>query len=33
MTDSICQEAKSEEEFSLDAVEWYVEDVYENGEL
>ena len=31
--DDFDEKAKSEEEFSLDAVEWYVEDVYENGEL
>ena len=31
--DDFDEKAKSKEEFSLDAVEWYVEDVYENGEL
>ena len=30
--DDFEEKEKSEEVFSLDAVEWYVEDVYENGE-
>ena len=30
--DDFEEKAKSEEEFGLDAVEWYLEDVYENGE-
>ena len=30
--DDFEEKEKSEEEFSLDAVEWYVEDVFEDGE-
>ena len=30
--DDFEEKEKSEEVFSLDTVEWYIEDVYENGE-